>query len=77
MDVANLFSKYAGTLVGLLPASPFAPALDYFRDLPYLGWLNWVVPVKDMLNVAFVWLAAITVFYLYAIIMRWLKVIGD
>lgn len=77
MNFDTLFSKFSNSIVQLLPASPFAPALEYFNDLPYLGWLNWVIPVKDMLRVAEVWLAAITVFYLYSIIMRWLKLIGD
>jgi hypothetical protein len=63
--------------VDALPASPFRQFIDQFSSLPYLGYLNWFVPVKDMLVVAGAWLSAIALFYAYSIIMRWVKMIGD
>lgn len=45
-----------------LPASPFAnlalPAA--FGDA--LGWLNWLLPVGDMLGIFYTWLAAVVLY---------------
>lgn len=70
---ANIVSK----LVELLPTSPFAGFIDRFAGLPWLGVLNWFFPVRACLQVMLAWLAAIALFYLYSVIMRWVKVIGD
>jgi hypothetical protein len=51
--------------------------ISNFADLPYLGWLNWFFPVGDCLVVMSAWLGAVGLFYLYSIVMRWLKMIGD
>ena len=51
--------------------------IDQLGSLPYLGWLNWLFPVGDCLTIMLVWLGAVGLFYLYSIVMRWLKVIGD
>lgn len=59
----------------VLPLSPFAEYLDTLGELPYLSWLNWLFPVGDCLKVMFVWLGAISLFYMYSIAMRWIKVI--
>lgn len=65
------------TIVSLLPASPFAPYIEQFGSLPFLGYLNWFFPVGGVLTVMAAWLGAITLFYLYSVIMRWIKMIGD
>lgn len=62
-------------IVSVLPVSPFRGVADAIIGMPYLGWLNWVVPVGDMLRVMAVWLAAISVYYLYSVLMRWVRVI--
>ena len=61
----------------VLPTSPFAEWIDQVGQLPYLSWLNWVFPVGICLKVLVGWLGAVAAFYLYSILMRWLKVIGD
>lgn len=65
------------TIVSLLPRSPFASFIDQFSGLPFLGYLNWFFPVGGVLTVMAAWLGAITLFYLYSVIMRWIKMIGD
>lgn len=67
--LGNQFQKY-------LPLSPFRQAIEEF-DLYGLnvGWLNWIIPVNDIVNVTLAWLGVISVFYVYQIILRWLKVI--
>lgn len=75
--LSSLWGAFSESLMKVLPLSPFRQYLQYFSDLPYLGWLNWLFPVRDCLIVMGVWLTAITTFYLWSVLMRWLKIIGD
>ena len=77
MAFEEVFQKFAQKLLDLLPLSPFQEFISDFRGLPYLGWLNWFFPVRGCLTVMGVWLGAVGLFYLYSILMRWLKMIGD
>ena len=77
MEFEALFNSLAEKVLALLPLSPFQEFIGNFRSLPYLGWLNWFFPVGDCLVVMGVWLGAVGLFYLYSIVMRWLKMIGD
>ena len=70
-------SVMANNILSLLPLSPFRSFITSFTPPSYLGWLNWFFPVSEVLTVLTVWLTAIGLFYLYSIIMRWVKVIGD
>lgn len=78
MDMlSGLWDSFSGVLMEVLPVSPFRQFLDSFADIPFLGYLNWFVPVRDILIVFSAWLGAVSLYYLYSIIMRWLKVIGS
>ena len=77
MEFQAVFEAFAQKLLQLLPLSPFSQFIDQFRNLPFLGYLNWFFPVGDCLKVMAAWLTAVGLFYLYSILMRWLKVIGD
>ena len=78
MDLfVNLFNSFADALTKVLPTSPFQEYIELFADLPYLDYLNWFIPIKSFVTIGLSWLGAITVFYLYSIVMRWLKMIGD
>lgn len=73
----ELFNQFAAGLKDMLPTSPFRPYINQFLDLPALAWLNWFFPVGDCLKVAAAWLMAIALFYLYSIVLRWLRAIGS
>ena len=77
MEFEAVFQKFSEALMQVLPLSPFQQYIDQFRSLPYLGWLNWFFPVGSCLTVMAAWLVAVGLFYLYSILMRWLKIIGD
>lgn len=77
MEFQTIFNAFAQKLLDLLPLSPFQEFIGNFSSLPYLGWLNWFFPVGDCLVVMLAWLGAVGLFYLYSILMRWLKMIGD
>lgn len=75
--MAGFFEQAKQWLMSMLPASPFRGFLDRFANIPYLSWLNWFVPVADILAVLLVWLGAIATFYICSIVLRWVKVLGD
>ena len=72
----ELINKFASMILSVLPHSPVQKYLASFDNLPYLGWLNWFVPVSAIITVAETWLVCIGLFYLYQIILRWVRAIG-
>lgn len=70
-------AEMGSKIIGLLPTSPFRSFISSWTPPPYLGWLNWFFPVSQILTILALWLSAIALFYLYSIIMRWIKMIGD
>lgn len=73
----ELLDKFGQLLMSVLPTSPFRQFIDDFAELPYLGWLNWFIPVGTFVKIGIAWLSAIALFYMYSVIMRWIKMIGD
>ena len=73
----SLWDSFANLLLSVLPTSPFTEWLDKLGNLPYLGWLNYFVPFNDFITIGTAFLGAVALFYVYQIVMRWLKVIGD
>jgi hypothetical protein len=61
--------------LAVLPTSPFSAHISALAGLPYLGILNWFVPIGAMVAVGAAWLAAVAVYYIIMIILRWLKAI--
>lgn len=50
-------------VLALLPVSPFQAFVQYFGQIPFLGVLNYFLPVAEMLAVIEVWLVAVAVIY--------------
>lgn len=73
--IQNGISGVADLLTSVLPVSPFQSYIAYFRSWPYVGWLNWFVPVKGYLIVWASWLTAVGLYYLYAAVLRWIKAV--
>lgn len=60
-----------------LPDSPFASFIDSLEKADWLHQLNWFVPVGTFFAIGLAWINAITVFYVYQVILRWAKVVAD
>lgn len=73
--MSELLNKFASMILSVLPHSPVQGYLASFANLPYLSWLNWFFPVFACITVAEAWLVAIGLFYIYQVILRWVKVI--
>jgi hypothetical protein len=70
--IIDVMSTIADGIVWLLPKSPFA-ALELAFDGELLGYMNYFLPISEMLNIMVSWGIAIAAFYLYKIILRWVK----
>lgn len=82
MDVfSNIFDWFFDFLadilqwvVDLLPDSPFNK-LDTTVIEPYLGYINWVIPMDFILTTFTLWLTAVGIYYCWSVILRWIKAI--
>ncbi len=72
-----MLDKLLHVVVGLFPMSPFLPVIQELEALPYLGYINWFLPISEFIAVGTLWLAAIAAYYMYMVIARWIKLLGD
>lgn len=76
MDTLNgLLSSFGGFLVTVLPRSPFYDFFNSWEVPEYLGWLNWFFPVSDCISILSIWLIAVSTYYIYSLLLRWIKAI--
>ena len=54
----------------LLPTTPFQQFIVGIGATPYLGWLNWFMPIGRCLTVLSVWWTAIVAYYAISWILR-------
>lgn len=65
-------------VLSLLPNSPFKGIISWANGLgikEYLGYLAWLIPIKMILQISVLWVSAIAIYYIYSVIMRWIKMI--
>lgn len=74
----NLLIKGLGSVVqfifSILPNSPFSTIVNSPIS-EWLGTLNFFVPVSEILAISQTWLTAVGVYYIYQIVLRWVKAI--
>ena len=73
--IINLLLDAVDTLLSWLPPSPFADTVLLLESNEGLGWLNWFFPVSSALSLTAKWIAAIALYYLASIALRWVKAI--
>lgn len=59
----------------LLPHSPFRAFMGEFQKLPYLEYINYFIPIGSIIAITQAWAMAIGVYYVYSVVLRWLKAI--
>lgn len=78
MDFFSDFIKsVVGALLSFLPDSPFTSIIESVEQLEFLPFLNWFVPVGTLIGIGTAWLTCIGIYYVYQVVLRWAKVIGD
>lgn len=76
--ISSQLVSWAYALIQLFPASPLADVWSQLAATPvmeWMGWLNWFIPVGKILGILSVWLTAVSAYYVYQIVLRWIKVI--
>lgn len=74
--VNNVANEVFNAILFLLPTSPFSNI-----DLPpifidYLGYLNYYVPIDEILITMTAWLSCIMIYYAYQLVLRWAKAVS-
>lgn len=64
-------------IIQLFPASPFGVLDSLSGTVAYewLQFLNWFIPIGTFVGILEVWLSGIAIYYIYQIVLRWIKVI--
>lgn len=79
MDILNKIMDFIGDklayVMNLFPVSPFKSYIDYFKQLPYMGYINWFIPIDVIVDVTVAWCTVIAIYYLYSVVARWVKAI--
>lgn len=73
----EILDKLLHSVLALFPMSPFLPVIQELGTLPYLGYINWVIPIGDFVKIGTAWIAAIALYYMYMVVARWVKLLGD
>lgn len=71
----DIVTQFLDTVLKVLPTSPFKDFINALGELPYLGYLNYFVPIGTFIKIGTAWLGAIALFYLYSIVLRWIRAI--
>lgn len=75
--LSDALVSFAVSVVELFPESPFV-VLDELSQSDFYTWLkylNWFIPVSSFVTVLETWLAGVSLYYVYQIVLRWIKVI--
>lgn len=59
----------------VLPDSPFQRITTYPEIAEHLSAANYVLPITEAIAVFQLWVVAVGAYYLYSIILRWVKAI--
>lgn len=76
ISLINLLIKAIGTIltfvVSILPNSPFMAINSSGINL---NSISWIIPVAQILAILQAWLTAVSIYYLYMVAMKWIKLI--
>ena len=69
--------SFACDVLELLPESPFVALaeMDGSEFQQILAYVNWFIPFGVLLRIFGVWLGGVGAYYVYQIVLRWIKVI--
>ena len=73
--VMKAFSSMLAVIMDLLPDSPFRGFIDNIISIPYIGFLNYFVPICDFVAILTAWGTAIATYYVFSAILRTINAI--
>lgn len=75
MKIKAALIMIANSILSVLPDSPFSAFIDKMEEIPELGYLNYFIPVSEMIAIGETWLTCIALFYLYQAVLRFVRMI--
>lgn len=72
----EILDRLLSAVLSLFPLSPFLPVIQELSSLPYLGYINWFLPIGDFIKIGTLWITAIGVYYAWSVIARWVKLLS-
>lgn len=73
--ICDIVDDVVNAIILLLPTSPFSTYELPSEVKELLGYVNYFVPIKAMLDIATAWVACIASYYIYQTILRWANAI--
>lgn len=73
--IISAIGTLASSILSLLPDSPFASVKIQSISSKYLGHLSWIIPFETLITILSSSLVVVGVYYLYQIVLRWVKAI--
>jgi hypothetical protein len=73
--ILDAVNSALGEILSFLPDSPFQYFLSQMEKMEFLKTLNWLVPISSFISIGMTWLSAVSVYYIYQIILRWARAI--
>lgn len=74
--ITNVFNSFLQTIYKYLPGSPFRYFIDLVENVPYLQYLNWFLPIAEMITVLEAWVTVVALYYAYSAVLRFIRLIG-
>lgn len=76
--ILSLIGTVLSLIVSVLPNSPFEGIVSFANSSgisEYLGYLAWLIPIGYIFDVTALWVTCVSLYYLYSLVMRWIKMI--
>lgn len=75
--IMRVLNSILNAIFSFLPKSPFTSVMGTVGKIPYLEYISYFVPIGEIMSITATWLTAVGVFYVYQIVLRWVKAIDD
>lgn len=75
--LSDALVSFAVGVINLFPTSPFV-ILDEMSSSEFYEWLrmvNWFIPIDTFIGILETWLSGIAIYYVYQVVLRWVKVV--
>lgn len=74
--ICELTAGVIDWILSFLPDNPFSNFNLPGGASEYLGWVNWILPIGNIIKIITAWVGALVVYYLYNIIYKWIKAVN-
>ena len=74
--MSAIWSEFVNAAVNALPISPFYNFINSYTLPDGIGWLNWFLPISDMIGLLLAWVTAYGVYLLIRAVLRWIKIVS-